>query len=81
MLWTNATAKRWRVYEVKQTIPLFGGKPALYVEVEGRRQAIPPLLGAKPGDFIAVIPQAATNQSRCHLCRSLIQIEVAPTQG
>jgi hypothetical protein len=55
MLWTNATAKRWRVYEVKQTAPEFGGKPAMYFEVEGQRQAVPPLLGARVGDFITVV--------------------------
>ena len=52
------------MYEVKQTSPEFGGKPALYFEVEGQRQAVPPLLGARVGDFITVVRKRESDDSK-----------------
>jgi len=44
-----------RAFTVRQNEPEFGYKPVLYIEVNGKRQSLPPLLNVQAGDVIVVI--------------------------
>lgn len=63
------------MHQIKATKAPRGGDPSLFVEIAGQRQLIPPLVQAKPGDYLVIMTAEQAQQWRCNICGGLVRYD------